>query len=106
MKIAYLITAYANYEHLKRLVEALDDEVCPHFYIHIDLKSKLPHDLKSFKNVKFIKRHKVWWGGWSHQKAINALMRAAYASGYDHYILLSGSDYPVRPNSFLYDKLK
>lgn len=105
MRIAYLITAYGNYAHLKRLINALNDDRRPHFYIHIDKKSIAPSNLKQLPNLRFIDRHKVWWGGWSHQKAINELMHEAYKVGYDYYILISGGDYPIRPNSFLYDQL-
>jgi hypothetical protein len=104
MKIAYLITAYNNYNHLKRLVSALDDSNVV-FFIHIDKKSKMPNNLNEFDNVIFIKREKVWWGGWSHVDAIIRLIRTAISYGFDYYILLSGTDYPIRPNSFLYKKL-
>ena len=104
MKIAYLITAYSNYNHLKRLINALQDNNVV-FFIHIDKKSKMPNNLNEFDNVVFIKREKVWWGGWSHLDAIIRLIKTAKNYGFDYYILLSGTDYPIRPNSFLYEKL-
>jgi len=104
MKIAYLITAYNNYEHLNRLLLSLDDENV-HFYIHIDMKSPMPSTVSCEEKVTFIDRIKVFWGGWSHQAAINSLIEAAYSSKADYYILISGSDYPIRPKSFLYKKL-
>ena len=104
MKIAYLITAYNNYNHLKRLVTSLNDSNVV-FFIHIDKKSKMPNNLNEFDNVVFIKSKKVWWGGWSHVDAIIRLIRTAKSSGFDYYILLSGTHYPIRPNSFLYEKL-
>src|SRR5690606_17510799 len=99
------ITAYNNYLHLERLINALDDGENIHYYIHIDKKSDFPSKLKGRKNITFIKRIKVWWGGWSHQEAILRLMKAASLKYYDYYILISGGDYPIRPNSFLYKKL-
>jgi hypothetical protein len=104
MKIAYLITAYNNYHHLKRLVSALNDSNVE-FFIHIDKKSTLPDTLNEFENVVFIPREKVWWAGWSQVAPIIRLIRTATSSGFDYYVLLSGTDYPIRPNSFLYDKL-
>ena len=104
MKIAYLITAYNNYDHLKRLVRALDDRNVA-FFIHIDKKSKMPNNLNEFDNVIFIERAIVWWGGWSFMDAILRLIRTAINYGFDYYILLSGTDYPIRPNSSLYKKL-
>lgn len=104
MKIAYLITAYNNFNHLKRLVRALNDRNVV-FFIHIDKKSKMPDNLTEFDNIVFIERTKVWWAGWSQVDAIVRLIRNAISYGFDYYILLSGTDYPIRPNSFLYDKL-
>ena len=104
MKIAYLITAYTNFDHLKRLVSALNDDNVA-FFIHIDKKSTMPNTLHEFDNVVFIKREDVWWGGWSFQDAIIRLIRDAFSNGFDYYVLLSGNDYPIRPNSFLYNKL-
>ncbi|WP_026714570.1 beta-1,6-N-acetylglucosaminyltransferase [Flavobacterium daejeonense] len=105
INIAYLITAYHNYGHLEKLIRALQDTNV-YFYIHIDKNSEMPTNLNQFTNIKFIKRHKVWWAGWSHQKAIFNLMAAAVKDNYDYYALLSGSDYPIRSNEFLYNKLQ
>ena len=44
MKIAYLILAHNNYNHLKKLVNALNDGNGV-FFIHIDNTLKLPIDL-------------------------------------------------------------
>ena len=104
MKIAYLITAFHEYDHLKKLILALSDENVS-FFIHIDKKSPMPDNF-SAENIFFIPRIPVWWGGWSHQQAILNLMTEAAKEKYDYYVLLSGTDYPIRPNSFLYKKLE
>jgi hypothetical protein len=104
MKIAYLILAHNNYNHLKRLVSALNDSNVV-FFIHIDNTIKMPNNLNEFDNVVFIRGPKVWWGGWSIVDAIIRLIRAAMSYCFDYYILLSGTDYPIRPNAFLYKKL-
>jgi len=104
MKIAYLIGAHNNYNHLRRLVSALDDDNVA-FFIHIDNQSTLPDTLNEFDNVVFIRGPKVWWAGWSQVASTIRLIRTAMSSGFDYYILLSGTDYPMRPNSFLYKKL-
>jgi hypothetical protein len=104
MKIAYLITAYNNFTHLTRLIRALNDSNVV-FFIHIDKKSPLPDTLPALDNVIFIKRENVWWAGWSHVDAILRLIRCAKTYGFDYYILISGTDYPIRPNAFLYEKL-
>lgn len=105
MKIAYLITAYGNYIHLEKLIRSLYDNKS-FFYIHIDQKSTMPDNLMMHENVIFIDRLKVWWGGWSHQQAILNLMKEARKNKFDYYVLISGTDYPIRKVDFLYNKLK
>jgi hypothetical protein len=115
MRIAYLITAYAEFAHLERLVAALDDPDTG-FFIHIDAGSSLPagftQRLSARGNVTFAPRRRVWWGGWSHTAAILDLMELAAASpdtggagtetgggaGWDYCVILSGADYPLRSN--------
>ena len=104
MKIGYLITAFNNYNHLKRLIGALNDDNVV-FFIHIDKKSTMPENLQEFDNIIFTDRTEVWWAGWSQVEAIIRLLRTAYPYNLDYYILVSGTDYPIRPNSFLYKKL-
>jgi hypothetical protein len=105
MRIAYLITAYAEFEHLARLVGTLDD-VGVYFFIHVDAKSDMPEGLfAERKNVVSVARRKVWWGGWSHVEAIVSLMREAAKGDFDYCVLLSGSDYPIRSNRTIRDVL-
>ncbi len=104
MKVAYLIAASGNYAHLQRLVEALADANV-HFFIHIDAKSPMPENLEGRADVTFIPRRTVWWGGFSQVEITLDMIRAALAGGYDYYAYISGGDYPVRPNSYLYGKL-
>ncbi len=105
MKIAYLINAFNNYEHLNRLLSALDDKGV-RFFIHIDKKSKMPENIACPEKVVFVNRVKVWWGGWSLQEAINIMMKEAFQHEADYFVLLSGTDYPIRPNQHLYNILK
>ncbi len=104
MKIAYLIVAHNNYEHLKRLITALDEHAC-RFYIHIDKKSPLPH-LKA-DNIIFLQdRVNVHWSGFSMVRVTLNLLHRAIADENDYFVLISGADYPIQPNSYLYEKLK
>lgn len=105
MKLAYLITAYSNYVHLDKLIKALEEKNSI-FFIHIDKKVDMPKNIMENKKIIFVKRVNVSWGGWSHQLAIINLMKEAISYNFDYYILLSGTDYPIRANSFLYNKLK
>jgi hypothetical protein len=104
MKIAYLIMAHSNFNHLKRLVSALDDNNVE-FFIHIDDKTTLPDNLNDFENIVFVRGPKVWWAGWSQVDAIIRLIRTCITQNFDYYVLLSGTDYPIRSNSFLYHTL-
>jgi len=106
MRVAYLITAFHQYGHLKRLIDALSDESHSAFFVHMDKKSKMPTSILAKEGVYFIDRINVWWGGWSHQQAILNLMIEASKHHFDYYAIISGSDYPIRPLSFLYKKLE
>jgi len=102
MKIAYLITAYNNPKHLNRLVRALDD-INIDFYIHIDKKSKTTFNLPSLPNLFILKnRIKIYWGGYSIVDAeLRLIKTAANKYHYDYFILLSGTDYPVKSNKYI-----
>lgn len=100
MKIAYLILAHDTPNHLRRLVNALQHQG-DRFFIHIDKKS----DIRLFgtdkydDNVIFLeKRLNLWWGEYSIVHATLDLMSHALFSNsdFDYFILLSGSDYPIR----------
>ena len=104
MKIAYLIIAHDNPKHLQRLINALSSESSA-FFIHIDLKSNMD-DFSgiSGKNVYFYeKRIRCYWGDFSVVQAILSLIRMALADDrhFDYFPLLSGTDYPVQPTSYI-----
>jgi hypothetical protein len=103
-KIAYLILAHADAEHLNRLITVLEGN-CD-FYIHIDAKS----DIHEFKRIVlsektcFIKdRLSISWAGISMVVATINLVKAALYSGneYSHLVLLSGSDYPIKKTVYI-----
>lgn len=100
MKIAYLITAYDNPAHFHRLVRAIVTERSAAF-VHIDAKSDITPFLRpEHPQVHFCrKRSRVHWGEFSMVEAVLRLMETARraAEHYDYFVLLSGSDYPIRP---------
>ncbi len=111
MRIAYLITAYGEFDHLERLVGALDDPRA-RFFIHIDAHSRVPDGvverLTARGNVMLAPRRRVWWGGWSHVAAILSLMELATDApgpGFDYCVVMSGADYPIRPNNTIFETL-
>lgn len=108
-KIAYLVLAHQDPIHLERLVKAINYKA--HIYIHLDEKTNLDRyiHIDDMKSVDFIsERIKVYWGGFSMVKATLNLVKAALASkkNFSHLVLLSGSDYPIKPVSIFYDFLR
>lgn len=104
MKIAYLIAAHNNYLHLEKLVQSLNKGDCS-FYIHIDRKSSLP-SLKGRNIIYIEERVNVHWSGFSQVRATISLLKRAVADENDYYAFISGGDYPIKPNNFLYKKLE
>lgn len=99
-KIAYMISAYKDAAHLKRLINALDSDA--DFFVHVDGNV----DIEPFRNAvgkraKFVERHRVSWGGWSQVEFQEELMNAVVDSGvaYDRVVCLSGLDYPLWSNA-------
>ena len=99
MKIAYLILAHANAQHLQRLISALTTDSSS-FFIHLDRKTERSPFLSiGGDNVHFTEqRAAVHWGDFSQVEAMLILLRAACAQpgGFDRCVLLSGADYPLR----------
>ena len=79
MKHAYLIIAHHEFEILKKLVQAIDDERND-IYIHIDKKVKiLPFVRTSQSNLMVLtNRVDVRWCDLSQLRAEYALLEAAY----------------------------
>lgn len=102
MKIAYLITAYDQPEHLGRLVDTLDG---PHadFFVHVDRRVDIEpfrRALPPRENIQFVaNRVTVNWMGFTQVESILELLRCAHRKGFDYCVLLSGSDYPIKSNS-------
>ena len=105
MKIAFLILAHGNYWHLERLLGALagfDGTV----FVHLDKRALKPQNIDFRKAVLLKNRISVYWGGFSMVRATMNLLRCAMeVENFDYFILLSGADYPIRPASFLLNKL-
>ncbi len=102
MKIAFLISAHTDAQHLKRLTEVLPKG--SDFYIHIDKKS----DIDLFLSVLPASEHVIYldhrvnvvWGSMNEVEYQMELIRAALDSGtgYDRLVTLSGMDYPLWSN--------
>ena len=106
-KHAYLIIAHNNFYILDKLLRLLDDERND-IYIHIDKKVK-EFNFEYFKNIciksniKFIKRMKVYWGGYSQVQCELNLLEEASKNNYEYYHLISGVDLPIKTQSYIHD---
>lgn len=107
MKIAYLITAYNNPLHLNRLLKSLEHKDS-YFFIHIDKKSNYKFNIPKHSNIIILKNNiNVYWGSFSFIEAIIKLVALARSVGtFHYYVLLSGTDYPVRSNDYIRKFLK
>jgi len=102
MRIAYLILAHDNPQHVRRMIRALREE-WTEFYIHVDRKAPrgLFDDLRTEPQTHLIAdRISACWGGYSLVQAALNLMTAAFndKEDTDRFVLLSGADYPIRSN--------
>lgn len=99
MKIAYLILAHKDPEHLARLAERLSKT--GDSFIHIDKKSDISKFESRLKNIRGVYLEKdrflVSWGGWSMVKAYMKLLKKSLESQeyYDRIVLMTGEDYPL-----------
>lgn len=106
-KHAYLIIAHNNFYILEKLLRLLDDERND-IYIHIDKKVR-EFNFKYFQNIcnksniKFIKRMKVYWGGYSQVQCELNLLEEALKNNYEYYHLISGVDLPIKTQSYIHD---
>jgi hypothetical protein len=107
-KIAYLVFTYRNPKLLKRTIKTLSTNDCA-FFVHIDNKSDLTQFAGiSGENVFFTERRVVvYWSEFSGVDAILLLIQQALErpERYDHFVLLSGSEYPLRSAGYIHTLL-
>jgi len=108
MRIVYLILAHRFPDQVVRLVEALDFEGAS-FLIHLDRRTesaiyrKLRYDLGNRANVQFVPRVRCYWAGFGIVRAtLQGITAAVEEEGpFDFLVLLSGQDYPIKPNRYI-----
>lgn len=104
MRHSYLIIAHNEFEILKLLVAALDDERND-IYVHIDKKVKSLPVLTAVKSNLYVlkKRIDVRWGNYSQIKCEYLLWEAAMSNGpYDFYHLISGTHLPLKDQNIIH----
>ena len=108
MKIAYLILAHRNPRLIQKAVETLSCAGAT-FFIHIDAKFPLEpfQSIQGEKVFLLEQRMSVYWGEFSQTEAIFHLMRQAFTAGqFDYFVLMSGSDFPLRSGKYIRDFLQ
>jgi len=104
-QIAYLVLAHADPAHFEKLVNAIDYKA--RFFVHVDAKTNIL-DFKKLslpKSLTFLEeRVSVAWGSISMVDATLKLIESALKTQeeFSHLVLISGSDYPIKKSSFIY----
>lgn len=107
MELCYLVMAHDRLEDLWYVLNRLSDTHV-HFVVHVDCKCKDNLDrLEGIRNCMLLpERMSVEWGGISVVECVLSLCRWAMEHGsFDYFVLLSGSDYPVKPTDYIYHYL-
>ena len=109
LKVAHLILAYKNPEQVFRLAKSLYSPNS-HVFIHIDKKiDQRPFEyIANLSHVSFVQqRHFIVWGGYSITECyITGMKEMLNHDNYDYLVLMSGQDYPLKPNAEFHDYLK
>lgn len=111
MRLAYIITCHRNAVQVERLINRLQYKDQTVFVLHVsktsepgfyeEIKTKLAH----YTNVHFCKREDGTHNGWGIMKGIfNGLIYLQkHNIAYDYVSLLSGQDYPLKSNEYIFD---
>lgn len=108
MRHAFLITAYTDFDFLKKTIEIYTSDVRVDCYIHVDKKVKMPKDLEEWTQkhdrVYLYSRYKINWGSYKHISAVLLLMKEALRKGsYDYFHIISANSFITRNISEVLD---
>ncbi len=111
LRIAYIILVHKNPEQLARLVSRLNTPYC-YFFIHVDIKESLEiyrseaHLIASGR-LHFLKQYDGAWGKFGILQAEVTALKEIESTKvpYDFVLLLSGQDYPIKNNQFIFNYL-
>lgn len=107
MKIAYIILAHIDPQHIARLANKITKNTSNKAFIHVDKKYdiepfRLQCNLINNSSIIFIKnRVNVNWAGFSSVKStVNCFDEIIKTNEkFDRYIILQGLDYPIKNNN-------
>jgi hypothetical protein len=106
MRLTYLVLTHDNPQVLARSLTRLATAGA-RFFIHVDAKRDMApfRALGAMEQVTLLEeRVPVHWGDFSQVEAILLLLRTAMAApgpAADYYVLISGSDYPLRSGTYI-----
>lgn len=110
-KIALLFLVHKFPNQFLHLLNHLDDRRFD-FYIHVDAKSDISQFLPAECQIKrshvhwIKKRVKTYFNDFSLIESTYNLINAAYTEEeYMYYVLLTGQDYPIKNNDYIFKKL-
>jgi hypothetical protein len=103
-RIAYVVLMHAKPHQAARLVRRLSTDRST-FLVHVDrraptsVEDEMRRATTGVDGVSFLKRRRCFWGGFGMVRAtlggIDQLIRTGV--DFDHVVLVSGQDYPLRP---------
>ncbi len=109
MHLHYLLIAHKNPEQLKRLIERLKYKNCS-FYIHIDKNANIQEFKRSIlenDQITFVPEVDRIESKWCDIGTVNAtlalLKQVDFEKKPGYCILMSGQDYPVKSNEYIYN---
>ena len=107
MKVCFLVMAHHQPKVFHKLLGCLTVANCE-VAVHIDRRSEFRQFVRSGNRVHFMRdRQKVHWAGWSQTRAILGLMRFALrATDGDYFVLLAGTDFPIKHPSLFVEHLE
>ena len=105
-KHAYMIICHDNFEHLLKLIKALDD-IRNDIYIHVDRKTRnMPfeqiNNAAQKAKIFWMKRYSVNWGGSSQVQIEMQLLKMATKEKHVYYHLISGVDFQIKSQEYIH----
>ena len=112
MKTAYFILVHRYPRQFMRLFVAIYQSA-NYYLIHVDkkagvgLQAEIRDFLASFSNAHLLESQNTVWGGYSmvetELRGIKELLKTS--AEWDFFVLLSGQDFPLKPQAFIQDFL-
>lgn len=95
-KQCVVITAYKEPETLRELLRILNEKF--YCFVHIDKKVEVEFEsVKSeFRDVSFISKYEVNWGGYEHLRGIVDMLAQTLDYKYSYVHIISGEDFPTQ----------